>query len=86
MSRDSLLLILRYIRFDDKGKRRRGEGQDKFRRVARQIRESTVEYFRKCYLQQENAPIDEQLFPCRARCPFIQYMMPQKPAKFGIKF
>ena len=32
-----------------------------------------------------NVAIDEQLFPCRSRCPFIQYM-PQKPAKFGIKF
>ena len=84
MSRDTFLLILRYIRFDDKEKRRRGEHQDKFQHI-RQIWETTVENFRKCYFRQENATIDEQLFPCRARCPFIQYM-PQKPAKFGIKF
>jgi len=29
--------------------------------------------------------IDEQLFPCKARCPFIQYTE-NKPDKFGIKF
>ena len=29
--------------------------------------------------------IDEQLFPCKTRCPFIQYMA-NKPDKFGIKF
>ena len=82
MSRDTFLLILRYIRFDCKEKRRRGE--DRFQHI-REIWERTVENFRKCYLPRENTTIDEQLFPCRARCPFIQYM-PQKPAKFGIKF
>ena len=29
--------------------------------------------------------IDEQLFPCKTRCPFIQNMA-NKPVKFGIKF
>ena len=29
--------------------------------------------------------IDEQKFPCKTRCPFIQYMS-SKPDKFGIKF
>ena len=29
--------------------------------------------------------IGEQLFPCKTRCPFIQYMA-NKPDKFGIKF
>ena len=29
--------------------------------------------------------IDEQLFPCKTRCPFTQYMA-NKPDKFGIKF
>ena len=29
--------------------------------------------------------IDELLFPCRSRSGFIEYM-PQKPAKFGIKY
>lgn len=29
--------------------------------------------------------MDEQLFPSRTRCPYLQYM-PNKPDKFGIKF
>ena len=29
--------------------------------------------------------IDKQLLPCRSKCGFIPYM-PQKPAKFGIKY
>ena len=32
-----------------------------------------------------NVTIDEPLFPCRSRCPFIQYTL-EKSAKFGIKF
>ncbi|KAJ4425537.1 hypothetical protein ANN_27731 [Periplaneta americana] len=38
-----------------------------------------------CYKPSENITVDEQLFPCKARCPFIQYMN-SKPDKFGIKF
>ena len=29
--------------------------------------------------------IDKQLFSCKTRCPFIQYL-PNKPDKLGIKF
>ena len=39
----------------------------------------------KAFFPHANATIDEQLFPCRSQCPFIQYMS-QKPAKFGINF
>ena len=39
----------------------------------------------KSFFPQGEVTIDEQLFPCGARCSFIQYM-PQKPAKFGIKY
>ena len=38
----------------------------------------------KSFFPHGEVTIDEQLFPCRSRCGFIQYM-PQKPAKFGIK-
>ena len=38
-----------------------------------------------CYKPGENINIDEQLFPTKYRCKFIQYM-PNKPVKFGIKF
>ncbi|KAL2730766.1 piggyBac transposable element-derived protein 4-like [Vespula squamosa] len=32
-----------------------------------------------------NLTVDEQLFPTKVRCKFIQYM-PNKPDKFDIKF
>ena len=41
--------------------------------------------FQKAFFPHASVTIDEQLFPCRSRCSFVQYM-PQKPAKFGIKF
>ena len=39
----------------------------------------------KKFFPEQKVTIDEQLFHCRARCSFIQYM-PPKPAKFGIKY
>ena len=39
----------------------------------------------KSFFPKGKVTIDEQLFPCRSRCSFIQYM-PQKPAEFGIKY
>ena len=44
-----------------------------------------IENCQKCYVPNLNLTIDEQLFPCKTRCPFIQYM-PNKPDKFGMKF
>ena len=44
-----------------------------------------IENCKKCYVPNFNLTIDEQLFPCKTRCPFIQYMA-NKPDKFGIKF
>ncbi len=38
-----------------------------------------------CYKPGANTTIDEQLFPTKARCRFIQYME-NKPDKFDIKF
>lgn len=38
-----------------------------------------------CYQPREHLTVDEQLMPCKNRCPFIQYMA-NKPDKFGIKF
>ena len=39
----------------------------------------------QCFVPSFDLTIDEQLFPCKTRCPFIQHM-PNKPDKFGIKF
>ena len=35
--------------------------------------------------QSSDVTVDEQLFPCKGRCPFTQYMA-KKPDKFGLKF
>ena len=43
------------------------------------------ENIEKSFFSHCEVTIDGQLFPCRCRCAFIQYM-PQKPSKFGIKF
>ena len=44
-----------------------------------------INNYQACYFPGENLTIDEQLFPCKSWCSFIQYM-PSKPDKFGIKF
>ena len=44
-----------------------------------------VENSQRCYLHTECVTVDEQLYPYRGGCRFIQYM-PSKPAKYGLKF
>ena len=39
-----------------------------------------------CYKLGENIIVDEQLFPTKACCKFMQYSMANKPDQFGIKF
>ena len=53
--------------------------------LASSLWNSFVENCKKAYLPNPYITIDEQLFHCKARCRFIQYM-PKKPDKFGIKF
>ena len=84
MARNKFQQVLRYIRFDDNATRTQRRGSDKFAAI-RELWESVMLNCQKAFFPHANVTIDEQLFPCRSRCPFIQYM-PQKPAKFGIKF
>ena len=84
MSRKKYKDILRYLRFDDKLTREERKLEDKFTPI-REIWTIVLNNCQKHFFPYENVTIDEQLFPCRARCAFIQYM-PQKPSKFGIKF
>ena len=44
-----------------------------------------IENCKKCFMPSFHLTIEKQLFLCKTRCPFIQYM-PNKPDKFGIKF
>ena len=49
------------------------------------IREIFQEQTNLLYWTNDGITVDEQLFPSRKYCPFLQYM-PNKPSKFGIKF
>lgn len=84
MSRKRFLEIMRYMRFDQRSTRSHRLKTDKFALV-NDIFEPFRVNLTKCYNPHESVTIDEQLFPCKARCPFTQYIA-QKPDKFGIKF
>ena len=84
MSRNKFQEIMRYIRFDSKNTRRERRETDRFAAI-RDVWYTVMTNLQRCYYPHENVTVDEQLFPCRSRCGFIQYM-PQKPGKFGIKF
>ena len=87
ISRNRFLKIMRYIRFDDKSKRKTTTNEnsfDKFK-LARSPWERFIENCRACYLPSQFLTVDEQLLPTRCRCAFLQFMA-NKPDKFGIKF
>nr|XP_012145741.1 PREDICTED: piggyBac transposable element-derived protein 4-like [Megachile rotundata] len=84
MSRDKFKQILRFIRFDKRTERSRCLQTNKFALVS-EIWDKFIENSQACYQPGQNITVDEQLFPTKARCKFIQYM-PNKPNKFGIKF
>ena len=82
MSRNKFICILRYNRFDDKKPKK--TQQDKLTPL-RKLWKSVMGNVKKCFFLHGEVTVDEQLFPCRSRCAFVQYM-PQKPSKFDIKF
>ena len=84
MSRNKFILIKRYIRFDDKSTRPRRRETDKFAAI-RDLWETAMDRCRSSFNPGAQTTVDEQLFPCKCRCPFIQYMS-NKPDKFGLKF
>lgn len=76
--------ILKYIRFDDRAQRNARYRNDKFSAI-REVFTLFQDAILRLYWPHENITVDEQLFPSRNRCSFLQYM-PMKPTKFGIKF
>ena len=76
--------ILRFIRIDDKRTRPRRRENDKYASI-RDLWETVMNNVEKRFFPLDEVTIDEQLFPYRSRCGFIQYM-PQIPVKFGIKY
>ena len=84
MSRYWYQEIMKHLRFDDFFSWRQRRETDKFCLIF-EVWNCFIEICKKCYVPNCDLTIDEQLFPCKTRCPFIQYMA-NKPDKFGIKF
>ncbi|XP_042911628.1 piggyBac transposable element-derived protein 4-like [Parasteatoda tepidariorum] len=84
MPRDRFREIMRFLRFDIKSTRSDRLQTDKFALVS-DVWNRFIENCKTNYTPGPNLTVDEQLFPTKARCRFIQYM-PNKPDKFGIKF
>ena len=84
MSRDRYQEIMKHLRFDGFFSRRQRTETDKFGLIF-EVWNCFMENCKKCYVPNCDLTIDEQLFPCKTRCPFIQYIA-NKPDKFGIKF
>ncbi|XP_050520588.1 piggyBac transposable element-derived protein 4-like [Daktulosphaira vitifoliae] len=78
------LFLLRTIRFDDLSTRAKREKTDKLAAI-RCVYKIFLDNCRNNYSLSEFTTIDEMLFAFRGRCGFVQYM-PQKPAKYGLKF
>lgn len=78
MSKFRFQEIIRALRFDDK---RHRDSNDKFAHI-RCLWDKVMDNLRKRYAPGENITADEQLFPCRGRVSFRQYM-PSKPDKYG---
>lgn len=76
--------LLKYIRFDNKDTRQSRLRNDKFALFS-DIWERFIENSQKHFNPGPFMTIDEQLYPTKVRCRFIQYMS-NKPDKFGIKF
>jgi hypothetical protein len=75
---------MRFLRFDDKNSRKNRIVINKFA-MADDIWQRFISNLQACYKPNAELTVDEQLLPCKSRCPFIQFM-PNKPDKFGIKF
>ena len=84
MSRDRFKVLMKHLRFDNFSTRRERRQADKFCLIS-ETWNDFIENCKRCYIPSFDLTIDEQLFPCKTRCPFIQ-CMPNKPDKFGMKF
>lgn len=84
MSRDRYENLMRHLRFDIKDTRLERMQTDKFAAIS-DIWGRFVHNCKLSYNPGQHITVDEQLFPTKVRCPFLQYIA-SKPDKFGIKF
>ncbi|XP_066517805.1 uncharacterized protein [Hoplias malabaricus] len=84
MSHDRYREIMRYLRFDYKDTRAERVKTDRFAAIS-DIWQRFIHNCQLCYKPGKHITVDEQLYPTKVRCPFLQYAA-TKPDKFGIKF
>ena len=84
MSRNRFQDIMQHLRFDDIFTRSERVETDKFTAIS-DVWRSFVNNCIASYKPGRHITIDEQLFPSKTRCSFLQYIA-SKPDKFGIKF
>ena len=84
MPRDRFQNIMHHLRFDDKDTRSERAQTDKFAAISN-IWGLFATNCITSYIPGQHITIDEQLFPSKTRCSFLQYIA-SKPDKFGIKF
>ena len=70
ISRDRYAKIMKHLRFDDFHRRRQSRETDKFCLIS-EVWNSFRRNCKKYYVPNFHLTIDEQLFPCKTRCPFI---------------
>jgi len=74
MSRNRFREILRYLRFDEKSTRSERLKNDKFALVSF-VWERFVTNSQTCYVPGPYLCVDEQLFPTKTRCRFLQFIL-----------
>ncbi|CAM4578236.1 unnamed protein product [Leuciscus chuanchicus] len=84
MPRNRFQDIMRHLRFDDRSTRSDRAKTDKFAAIS-SVWGSFVTNCITSYNPGLHITVDEQLFPSKTRCCFLQYIA-TKPDKFGIKF
>ena len=72
MTRNKFLLVLQYIRCEDKATQTQRRGTDKFAAIE-ELYESVMLNCQKAFFPHANVTIDEQLFPCCSQCSCIQH-------------
>lgn len=83
MARNRFREIKKNLRFDERATRSSRLEEDKYALMS-WVHYRLVANFQKAYVPNENLTADEQLYPTKVRCRFLQYMA-NKPDKFGVK-
>ena len=84
ISRNRFSKILRFLRFGTKLDRSQRLKTDRFA-LFLVVWNRFIDNCISCYTPGAFVTVDEQLFPCKCRCPFTQFVA-SKPAKYGQKY